>query len=150
MAKKSATQKSIEALQDQVEQLIFAVGLSRLGMSPEQAAFAAGPVHTVYEQLPSARMQQRMMDSAPNIGQRLGNRLPFAIEVPTNPITLGGVKVVKRKRKPLKGMSSAMKEANQKARKKNGEFRMGWDHAKLMKTAHKIRRKKTGTKGRRR
>ena len=52
-------------------------------------------------------------------------------------------KIVKPKRKgtPLKGMKSALKKANSMARKKNGSFKKGWDQARVMSTAHKIRRR---------
>ena len=42
----------------------------------------------------------------------------------------------------LKGMSAALKKANKMARKKNGDFKKGWNQKKVMKTAHRIRRKK--------
>jgi len=48
----------------------------------------------------------------------------------------------KRKGTPLKGMASALKKANSMARKKNGDFKKGWDQAKVMSKAHKIRRRK--------
>lgn len=38
-------------------------------------------------------------------------------------------------------MSRAMKKANDKARKKDGSFRKGWDQSRMMSYAHKIRRK---------
>lgn len=47
----------------------------------------------------------------------------------------------KRKGKAAPGMSRAMKKANEKARKKDGSFRKGWDQARLMSYAHKVRRK---------
>ena len=43
--------------------------------------------------------------------------------------------------KAVKGMKSALKQANAKARLKDGSFRKGWDQARVMTTAHKIRRK---------
>ena len=43
--------------------------------------------------------------------------------------------------KALKGMKSALKKANAKARLKDGSFRKGWDQARVMSTAHKIRRR---------
>tara|TARA_Y100001963_G_scaffold128453_1_gene182747 strand:- start:731 stop:1003 length:273 start_codon:yes stop_codon:yes gene_type:complete len=49
--------------------------------------------------------------------------------------------VRKKAGKALKGMKSALKKANAKARLKNGSFRKGWDQARVMRTAHKIRRK---------
>jgi len=47
----------------------------------------------------------------------------------------------KRKGKAPSGMSRAMKRASDKARKKDGSFRKGWDQSRLMSYAHKIRRK---------
>lgn len=41
----------------------------------------------------------------------------------------------------LKGMSAALKKANKRAKLKNGKFRKGWNQRKLMKYAHKIRKK---------
>lgn len=43
--------------------------------------------------------------------------------------------------KALKGMARALKKANEKARKKNGSFKKGWTQARVMKEAHKIRRR---------
>lgn len=48
----------------------------------------------------------------------------------------------KRKGKTAPGMAAALKEANRKARKKNGEFRKGFDQRRVMAMAHKIRRSK--------
>jgi hypothetical protein len=42
----------------------------------------------------------------------------------------------------VKGMSSALKKANKMARKKNGDFKKGWNQKRVMQTAHRIRRKK--------
>lgn len=47
----------------------------------------------------------------------------------------------KRKGTPLKGMASALKKANAKARKKNGRFKKGWTQARVMKEAHRLRRR---------
>jgi hypothetical protein len=47
----------------------------------------------------------------------------------------------KRKGTPLKGMASALKKANAKARKKNGSFKKGWTQARVMKEAHRLRRR---------
>jgi len=44
----------------------------------------------------------------------------------------------------LKGMSAALKKANAKARKKNGDFKKGWTQARVMKEAHRLRRKRNG------
>ena len=49
--------------------------------------------------------------------------------------------VRKKAGKALKGMKAALTKANEKARLKNGSFRKGWDQARVMRTAHKIRRK---------
>lgn len=43
----------------------------------------------------------------------------------------------------VKGMKSALREANRRARKKNGDFRKGYNQAKVMQLAHKIRRSRT-------
>ena len=51
---------------------------------------------------------------------------------------------VKAKRavgKTAKGMKDALKKANAKARKKDGSFRKGYDQARVMREAHKLRRK---------
>lgn len=40
----------------------------------------------------------------------------------------------------LKGMSTALKKANKKAKLKSGKFRKGWNQKRLMKYAHKIRK----------
>ena len=42
--------------------------------------------------------------------------------------------------KAVKGMASALKKANAKARKKNGSFKKGWTQARVMKEAHRLRR----------
>lgn len=47
-----------------------------------------------------------------------------------------------RKGRTAKGMGAALREANKRARKKNGEFRKGYDQRRVMKMAHKIRRSK--------
>lgn len=47
-----------------------------------------------------------------------------------------------KKGKTAPGMAAALKEANRKARKKNGEFRKGYDQRRVMAMAHKIRRSK--------
>jgi len=40
-----------------------------------------------------------------------------------------------------KKMSKALKEATAKAKKKNGDFKKGWDQSKLMTYAHKLKKK---------
>tara|TARA_Y100001963_G_scaffold13460_1_gene16812 strand:- start:368 stop:637 length:270 start_codon:yes stop_codon:yes gene_type:complete len=49
--------------------------------------------------------------------------------------------VRKKARKAVRGMSEALKKANAKARKKNGDFKKGYDQAKVMRMAHQIRRR---------
>jgi hypothetical protein len=39
-------------------------------------------------------------------------------------------------------MAAALREANKKARKKNGDFRKGYNQRRVMSMAHKIRRSK--------
>ena len=48
----------------------------------------------------------------------------------------------KRAGKAVKGMAAALRKANKMARKKNGSFKKGYDQARVMRMAHKIRRKK--------
>lgn len=53
-------------------------------------------------------------------------------------------RVSKKTRKKTKNdrlMSRAMRDAADHAKKKNGEFRKGWNQSKMMKYAHKLRRK---------
>jgi len=47
----------------------------------------------------------------------------------------------RRRTKNDRVMSRALTEANEKAKKKNGSFRSGWDQSKLMTEAHRLRRK---------
>ena len=51
------------------------------------------------------------------------------------------VKKVRRGKAPS-GMAKALKLANSKAKKKNGDFKKGWNKSRMMKYAHKIRGKK--------
>ena len=44
--------------------------------------------------------------------------------------------------KAVKGMAAALRKANKLARKKNGSFKKGYDQARVMRMAHKIRRRK--------
>ena len=68
----------------------------------------------------------------PVIGKRSGSRVAKA-----------GARVQRRASgTALKGMSAALKKANKMARKKNGDFKKGWNQTKVMKKAHQIRRKK--------
>lgn len=45
-----------------------------------------------------------------------------------------------RRGKTAPGMAAALKEANRKARKKDGSFRKGYSQSRVMRMAHKIRR----------
>ena len=47
-----------------------------------------------------------------------------------------------RKGRTASGMAAALREANKKARKKNGDFRKGYNQRRVMEMAHKIRRSK--------
>ena len=42
--------------------------------------------------------------------------------------------------KAARKMSTYLKEANAKARKKNGSFKKGWDQRRVMREAHRLRR----------
>lgn len=50
-------------------------------------------------------------------------------------------KPAKRKGTPNPKLAKALKEANAKARKKNGEFRKGYDQARVMSMAHAMLKK---------
>ena len=68
----------------------------------------------------------------PVIGRKAGRR-----------VAKTGAKIQRRASgTALKGMSAALKKANKMARKKNGDFKKGWNQKKVMKTAHRIRRRK--------
>ena len=60
----------------------------------------------------------------------------------SKPVRRTDRKVRKRTGTALKGMAAALKKANKMARKKNGDFKKGWNQAKVMQTAHRIRRRK--------
>lgn len=47
-----------------------------------------------------------------------------------------------RRGRTAPGMRAALKEANRRARKKDGSFRKGYDQSRVMRMAHKIRRRK--------
>ena len=50
----------------------------------------------------------------------------------------------KRTRKPTandKKLSKAMKEAYKKSHKKNGDFKKGWNRSKMLKEAHRLKRR---------
>lgn len=51
-------------------------------------------------------------------------------------------KAKKQTRKALSGMSAALKKANKIARKKNGDFRKGYNQKRVMQMAHKFRRQR--------
>jgi hypothetical protein len=52
-------------------------------------------------------------------------------------------KAIEKKRRSKKDpkMAKALKEANRRGRTKSGKLRAGYTQAKIMKTAHKLRRK---------
>ncbi len=60
----------------------------------------------------------------------------------SSPVRQTDRKVRRRAGKAVKGMAAALRKANKMARKKNGDFKKGWNQAKVMKTAHRIRRRK--------
>jgi len=47
----------------------------------------------------------------------------------------------KRTRKKDPKMKAAMKKAHKAAKRKDGTFRKGWDQSKLMKHAHKLKKR---------
>lgn len=132
-----STKERLLAIEQSLQALILGIGMTSVGVPPTVAAPAAPVVATAYDYTPLSRnFDQNMLDLLRRTG--LGQPL-MAPEMP------------KRRRKPLRGMSAALKQANRMGKKKNGQFRVGWDQAKIMKTAHRIRKKNTsGSKSRRR
>jgi len=60
----------------------------------------------------------------------------------SRPVKRADRAVQRRAGKAAKGMAKALRKANSMARKKNGDFKKGWNQSKVMKTAHRIRRRK--------
>ena len=60
----------------------------------------------------------------------------------TSPASSPTPKRQSRKGRTAKGMAAALREANKRARKKNGDFRKGYNQRRVMQMAHKIRRSK--------
>lgn len=54
---------------------------------------------------------------------------------------VAAVRKIKRKGKKDPKMAKALKEANRRGRTKSGKLRKGYTQARIMKMAHKIRRK---------
>tara|TARA_Y100000593_G_scaffold1780_1_gene3527 strand:- start:1515 stop:1769 length:255 start_codon:yes stop_codon:yes gene_type:complete len=74
----------------------------------------------------------RLVESTADNVQRVG-KAARTISRETKPVR-------KKAGKALKGMKSALEKANAMARKKNGDFKKGWNQSKLMSKAHKIRK----------
>lgn len=55
-------------------------------------------------------------------------------------------KRTRKKTKTDRTMSSCLKQANAKARKKDGSMKKGWSQGKIMKEAHRLCRKEMGTR----
>ena len=68
--------------------------------------------------------------------------LAAASRTATSSVTKTAPRRSKRKGRTASGMAAALREANRKARKKNGDFRKGYNQRRVMKMAHKIRRAK--------
>jgi len=72
------------------------------------------------------------------IGKSIGSKLPSSTRGTKKQFTQRE-KAIKRKGKTAPGMGAALREANRRARKKDGSFRKGYTQNEL-KMAHKIRR----------
>jgi len=78
----------------------------------------------------------------PKIAKALSGRACEISVVRAGRATKKGVrKATKATRRAVSGMGPALKKANAKARKKNGSFKKGYDQARVMREAHKIRRR---------
>ena len=75
----------------------------------------------------------RLVESTADNVQRVG-KAARTISRETKPVR-------KKAGKALKGMKAALKKANALGRKKNGDFKKGWNQSKVMKKAHQLRRK---------
>ena len=64
-----------------------------------------------------------------------------ASQMPVQTVEIPAPAPRKRRGKKDPKMAKALREAHSKAKKKNGDFRKGYDQKKLMSLAHKIRRK---------
>lgn len=82
------------------------------------------------------------MNFCPNCGHEIasshnpGQHGPPLVSIPDTPAAR-----TRRKTKRDKSMSRGLREAQAKARKKNGELKKGWDQARIMKEAHRLARK---------
>ncbi len=76
----------------------------------------------------------QLIERTASNGQRVG-KAARTIKRETRPVR-------RKAGKAVHGMAAALKKANAKARKKNGSFKKGWSQARVMKEAHRIRRKK--------
>lgn len=93
-------------------------------------------------QLLEADMIAQGMD--PKLARTLAGRACEVSVVRTGKaVKTGAVKAKRAVGKTAKGMKEALKKANAKARKKDGSFKKGYDQARVMREAHKIRRKMT-------
>jgi len=68
---------------------------------------------------------------------------PAAKRVAYSPTVRAGDTAIKRKlssaaRQKATQMSKHLTQANQKARKKNGDFKKGWNQSRVMKEAHRL------------
>lgn len=77
------------------------------------------------------------VDPAGNLAALLGRISRGDFTPPGNPEP----KRTRRKTKRDKAMSRGLREAQAKARKKNGDFKKGWNQARVMKEAHRLARK---------
>jgi hypothetical protein len=68
--------------------------------------------------------------------QLTGRTMPRTVKM-----TTATEKRLKRKGKPDPKMSRALKKANEIGRTKSGKLRKGYTQARIMQTAHKLRRK---------
>jgi len=82
-----------------------------------------------------------MMNFCPNCGHEMNTHNPgqhggAPSSIPDTPAAR-----TRKKTSRDRAMSRGLREAQAKARKKNGDFKKGWDQARVMKEAHRLARK---------
>lgn len=75
-------------------------------------------------------------EAADVIGPMIAPMIGREYTAPGNPIVR-----TRKKTKRDKAMSRGLREAQAKARKKNGDFKKGWNQSRVMKEAHRLARK---------
>ena len=82
------------------------------------------------------QMRTASQEAADVIGPMIAPIIGREYTAPGNPLPR-----TRKKTKRDKAMSRGLREAQAKARKKNGDFKKGWNQSRVMKEAHRLARK---------